>query len=87
MICLKKGIAGTVESNDCMMTVSPSDTLIIEIESIVKDLFGDQIEAVIRKTLKERGIQTVHVKCLDKGAIDYTIKARLLTALDRLNQK
>ena len=39
--------AGSVTKNDCMVTISPSGTDCIEVEltSIVKHQFGDQIEA------------------------------------------
>lgn len=75
-----------MESNDCLMIVSESDQLKIDLESIVYKQFKDQIEKVIRDTLKEKGYQKLHVHCQDKGALDYTIKARLLTALERLEK-
>jgi len=78
--------AGTMESNDCLMIVSESDQLKIDLESIVYKQFKDQIEKVIRDTLKEKGYQKLYVHCQDKGALDYTIKARLLTALERLEK-
>ena len=83
---MKYASAGTMESNDCIMTVSHIDHLKIEIESIVFDQFGDQIERVIRKTLKDLKIEHMHVICKDKGALDYCIKARLLTAIERLGK-
>ena len=76
--------AGSYESSDCIMTVSESDHLDIAIESIVFDQFGDQIKAVILDTLKECNIEFIKVECFDKGALDYTVKARLLTALKRM---
>ena len=73
--------AGSYESSDCIITVSTSDTLEIHIESIVFEQFGDQIKEVILNTLQEENIDCLKVECFDKGALDYTIKARLLTAL------
>lgn len=81
---MRIGIAGTVESNDCMITVKESDKLSVTIESIVYDFFKDQIEAVILETLKELNIKNVAVLCQDKGALDFTIKARLITAIERM---
>lgn len=78
--------AGSYESSDCIMTVSQSDTLEIIIESIVFEQFGDQIKAVILNTLQEENITAIKVECFDKGALDYTIKARLLTALKRMGE-
>ncbi len=84
---MKVGIAGSVESNDCLITVQPADELIIEITSIVDAFFHDQIEKVIIDTLKEQNINNIKVTCNDKGALDYTIKARLVTALTRMEEQ
>lgn len=81
---MKVGVAGSVESNDILITVTESSELVIEIKSIVDAFFHDQIEQVIRETLKELNINNVKVSCQDKGALDYTIKARLVTALTRM---
>ncbi|TNF08742.1 MAG: citrate lyase acyl carrier protein [Bacillota bacterium] len=81
---MKIATAGTLESNDCLMTVQSHQGIKIEIESIVFDQFGDQIEKVIRDTLQELKITNIHVMCKDKGALDYCIKARLITAIQRL---
>ena len=76
--------AGTFESNDCMVTVKTSDKLVIEIQSVVFDQFGDQIKKVAQQTLKEMKIEHLHVFIKDKGALDYTIIARIKTACKRL---
>ena len=81
---MKVGVAGSVESNDILITVLPSEELIIEITSIVDAFFHDQIENVIKETLEQFNIKNVKVVCQDKGALDYTIKARLITALTRM---
>ena len=46
--------AGTLESNDCLITVENSSSLEIIIESIVKDAFGEEIEKVILDVLKSK---------------------------------
>ena len=48
--------------------------------------FHLQIEEVITSTLKELGVEKVNVLCEDKGALDYTIRARLITALSRMEK-
>jgi len=78
-----KTSAGSLESSDCLITISDSDKLEIIIESVVLEQFGDQIKTVILDTLKENNITKMHVVCLDKGALDYTIKSRLETAIQR----
>ncbi|HBG33394.1 MAG: citrate lyase acyl carrier protein [Tenericutes bacterium GWD2_38_27] len=84
---MKIASAGTMESNDCMMTVREHAGIQIEIESIVLKQFGKQIEYVIRETLKELNIENIFVQCNDKGALDYTVKARLVTAIQRMGEK
>jgi len=81
---MRSGMAGSVESNDCLVTVYESNDLSIQIESIVDSFFHDQIEATIKNTLKELNISNIKVEISDKGALDYTIKARLITAIERM---
>ncbi len=81
---MKIGVSGSLESNDAMITVTPSNAMEIEIESIVYDFFHEQIEEVIKSTLKELNRENLKVVCQDKGALDYTIRARLLTAIERM---
>ena len=82
---MKVGTAGGIESNDCLITAIESNKLEIEIESIVDAFFHDEIEKTIKDTLKELNISNVKIKCQDKGALNYTIKARLTTAIERMN--
>lgn len=85
---LKKiGIAGSVESNDALITVESNNKLEIVITSIVDAFFHEQIEKVIKDTLKELKLENIKVVCQDKGALDYTIKARLITAIARMEGK
>lgn len=81
---MKIGVAGSLESNDALITVKESNELKITIKSIVYDFFHLQIEEVIKNTLKSKNVEKVEVICEDKGALDYTIRARLLTALSRM---
>lgn len=84
---MKKGAAGTMESNDAYIVVEPCDTRIIEIESIVYDFFQEQIKETIIQTLDELHIENLKVTIKDKGALDYTIKARLVAAIKRLGDQ
>lgn len=83
---MKTGICGSLESNDCLITVSESEKLEIVIESIVYEFFADQIKEVIINTLNELEIVHLKVFCNDKGALDYTIKSRLITAIKRMRE-
>lgn len=77
--------AGTLESNDILIMVMPNDKagVEIELESIVMKQFGDQIRKVLTEKAAELGLDGVKIQAQDKGALDYTIKARLETAVSR----
>jgi citrate lyase subunit gamma (acyl carrier protein) len=81
-----KGIAGSKESNDCLITIESSVERKIEINSIVGVFFYDQILKVVEDTLNEQELHNVKVIVEDKGALDYTIKSRLLTAIERMRE-
>ncbi len=87
MKIVRQSICGTLLSNDCLVAIEPGDGHItIQIESIVKDAFGDQIEKVIKEKLAEMEVTSCRVKIDDKGALDYTIKARVEVAVNRANE-
>jgi len=77
--------AGTLESNDIFIMVMPNDSgkVEIDLESIVMQQFGDVIREVILHKVEEMGIESITIKAQDKGALDYTIGARVETAIKR----
>jgi len=81
----KTAVAGTVESSDIMITVSPNDEkkVMINLNSSVEKQFGDRIKEVIKKTLENLDIDSVTVEAVDKGALDCTIQARTIIAVNR----
>ena len=85
MKIIKPAKAGTFESNDIYVMVMPNEGngIELELESIVMQQFGDEIKMVIMDTLKELGIEDVIIRAQDKGALNYTIKARVETAIKR----
>ena len=85
MVIKKTASAGSVTKNDCLVTVSPLDReeIEIELESIVKIQFGDQIIAAARGMVQEMGANCVHIKIEDKGSLDYVVRARTEAALRR----
>ncbi|SDE51287.1 Citrate lyase acyl carrier protein [Sporomusa acidovorans DSM 3132] len=83
---LKPAQAGTLESNDIMITVAPGASgsgVVIELESIVLAQYGQLIKQVIAAVIAEQGIHDIYIKAVDRGALDCTIKARTLAALTR----
>lgn len=80
----KKAVAGTLESSDMLIMLEPGDGKIeIELESSVEKQFGKQIRELMINVLRKHDIDNVKIKAVDKGAIDYVIKARLTTAIYR----
>lgn len=79
------GTAGTLESSDIMIAIERNDDekTAITLKSSVEKQFGDQIRQVIADTLSELGICNAKVTATDKGALDCTIRARVLTAVHR----
>lgn len=79
----KTAIAGTLESSDAQITVVPSDSLSINIESSVMNQYGRQIKAAVLETLKELDVKEGDVTVIDKGALECTLKARIECAVYR----
>ncbi|MBU3146469.1 citrate lyase acyl carrier protein [Clostridium sp. CF012] len=81
----KPAKAGTMESNDIyvMIMPNPKGGIEINLQSIVMKQFGEEIESVIQDTLVELGVKNIIVNAQDKGALNYTIKARIETAIKR----
>jgi citrate lyase subunit gamma (acyl carrier protein) len=85
MKIMNAGTAGTLESSDIAILIEQNENkgIIIELKSTVESQFGQQIRKVIAGTLDELGVEDVIVRANDKGALDSTIKARVLTAVSR----
>ena len=82
----KASQAGTIESNDIMVTVSPAgpgDGIRIELLSPLIKQFGRQIKSVIAETIQEYGLSDALIHANDRGALDCTIRARVRTAVER----
>jgi len=76
-------LAGTLESSDIQFTLSKGTGVEINLDSQVEKQFGKQIKKVITDLLSEYSIENVNVRAVDKGALDCTIKARLIAAIQR----
>jgi citrate lyase subunit gamma (acyl carrier protein) len=79
----KSAVAGTLESSDVYVEVSPLDTTQIELESAVAAQFGDAIRQSAQQMLDTFGVTGARLLLKDRGALDCTIRARVETALRR----
>ncbi|MGT2935475.1 citrate lyase acyl carrier protein [Streptococcus castoreus] len=78
-------VAGSLESSDLMITVSPNDeqTITIILDSSVEKQFGNHIRKLIKQTLMHLEVKAAKVEAIDKGALDCTIQARTIAAVHR----
>ena len=80
----KSASAGTIESSDAYVEISPGNgALDIEIESVVKAQFGEEITSAVRDVLSENGVDNAQVRVVDRGALECVIRARVETAILR----
>ncbi|HKM60860.1 MAG TPA: citrate lyase acyl carrier protein, partial [Acidisphaera sp.] len=72
MEIVKNAIAGTLESSDVLVKVSPSQdgTVTLHIQSEVIKQFGKQIRATVMQTLEALSVSAATVVVSDKGALD-----------------
>jgi citrate lyase subunit gamma (acyl carrier protein) len=82
---IKAGMAGTLESGDILIEIEKNENngRLLFIKSPVEDLYGKKIRQVIAEVLDSYSVDNVTVKATDKGALDCTIRARMISALHR----
>ena len=80
----KFAFAGTMESSDAYVEVEPCDEGIqVEVESVVKEQFGEDIKRAIQDVLQEQNIDNATVRINDRGALECVIRARVEPAVLR----
>lgn len=83
---LQPAQAGTLESSDILVMLAPAESgtgIQVELKSPTMQQYGEHIRGLIVKTLQVQGIQDAIVHANEKGALDYTIEARVKTAVKR----
>ena len=84
MKIVKTASAGTLESSDVYVEVSPTASGIhLEIDSVVYAQFGKAIEETVLDVLKDCGVDAASVRVADRGALECVLRARVETALLR----
>ena len=84
----KKVMCGSVEAGDILVTFEPSEKpgLEIRLTSTFAKQFHDNILEIVQETLKENQIDQGVVILNDQGALPGAIKARVLTAIQRMGE-
>lgn len=73
-----------MESSDIYVEIAPRGSGIdVRIDSVVKNQFGDAIEASVRDVCGRLGVGAADIYVNDRGALDCTVRARVEAALLR----
>jgi citrate lyase subunit gamma (acyl carrier protein) len=83
---LREANAGLDERGDVLVCLSPageSGGIQINVESTLMSLFGDQIRASAVEVIEGYGLKDLKLTIHDQGALDYAIRARVQTAVER----
>ena len=83
---LREAKAGLDERGDVLVCLSPGELnsgVQIEIESTLMSLFGDQILASAVEVIEGYGLKDLKLTIRDQGALDYALRARVQTAIER----
>ena len=78
-------MVGTLESSDIQISISPNPNggLEIGLQSVVKAQFGDSIIATMTEVLNDFEIKDAIVNAVDRGALEWIIRARMQSACCR----
>jgi citrate lyase subunit gamma (acyl carrier protein) len=83
---LREAKAGLDERGDVVVCLSPAEKdsgVQIAIESTLMSLFGDQIHASVLEVVEGYGLNDLKLAIRDQGALDYALRARVQTAIER----
>lgn len=83
----KNSTAGTLESCDIYITIESSEENEVVITSSVEKQYGKRIREIIENVILELKLNGVKINATDRGALDCTIKARMLTAIQRATEE
>ena len=83
---LREAKAGLDERGDVLVCLSPAEEnsgVQIDIESTLMSMFGEQIRASALAVIEGYGLKDLKLTIRDQGALDYAIRARVQTAVER----
>ena len=86
MILLREARAGFVDKGDVAVHLRPDHAqkgVSLDIKSKVVSMFGDSIRSSVLETIESYGLTGLHASVQDMGALDYVIRARVQTAIER----
>jgi citrate lyase subunit gamma (acyl carrier protein) len=83
---VREAEAGIQDKGDVVIHLKPGlvgSGIQLDITSKVMALFGDQIRASVLEEIAAYGLTDLCVSVRDQGALDYAIRARVQTAIER----
>jgi citrate lyase subunit gamma (acyl carrier protein) len=86
---MKTAQAGTVESMDCLVTVSeaePGTGIALTLAGSSVARFSRAMEKAVLETLENLKIRDLTVSVQDNGALDLVLKARVEAAVARMKE-
>ncbi len=87
MKIIKNASAGTLESSDAYVEISPCEGQnSITVDSVVMAQFGDAIMQTAEKMLTQLGVSGAKLNINDRGALDCVLRARIETAICRASE-
>jgi Citrate lyase, gamma subunit len=84
----KKASIGVEETNDLFIEIEPSEKgsgVELDFKTSVPYQYGEHLHNLILKTVADADYTDLKMVVRDKGAWDYTVRARVLTVLERGN--
>lgn len=87
---LRQAQAGLQDKGDVVVRLEPAaegSGISLDIESKVMSMFGEQIRTSVLETIESSGLTDAHVLVRDQGALDYAIRARVQTAIERATRE
>ncbi len=87
---LRQAQAGFQDKGDVVVRLEPAaegSGISLDIESKVMSMFGEQIRTSVLETIESSGLTDAHVSVRDQGALDYAIRARVQTAIERATRE
>jgi citrate lyase subunit gamma (acyl carrier protein) len=75
--------AGTLESSDCLITVTPAEDGAISYEGANRAIFSNRTKKIAREIMEKYSIGNASVRIQDQGALEVTLRARIETAVER----
>ncbi len=83
----KTAQAGTLESSDCLVIVSPAEGFSMEYKGLNKSIFESRTLKITKEISERLSPEGALVRIQDQGALEMTLRARIETAFERaLNQ-